>query len=76
MSDEPEPEPTLAGRVREGYRTVTPGYLPRPNPEMDVTGWTLFVLLLVLFVPFLPIVAVAWLLSKGIEFLADLPGED
>lgn len=66
----------LATRLREGYRTVTPSYLPRPNAEMDAMGWTFFALLLVLFVPFLPLVVLAWLVSKAIEFLVSLPGED
>lgn len=68
--------PALAARLRDGYRTVTPSYLPHPDAEMDAVGWTFFVLLLVLFVPFLPLVALVWLLSKAIEFLADVPGED
>lgn len=75
-ADDSTDELTLPGRLREGYRTVTPSYLPRPDAEMDAVGWTYFVLLLVLFVPFLPLIVVVWLLSKVIEFLADVPGED
>jgi hypothetical protein len=77
MSDDADTDDeTLATRLAEGYRTVTPSYLPRPNAEMDAVGWTSLALLVVLFVPFLPLIVVAWLLSKTIEFLADLPGED
>ena len=76
MSTDDTDELTLPDRLREGYRTVTPSYLPRPDAEMDAVGWTFFVLLLVLCEPFLPLVALVWLLSKAIEFLADVPGED
>ncbi|MEF8820397.1 MAG: hypothetical protein V5A31_13145 [Haloferacaceae archaeon] len=66
----------LAGRLREGYRTVTPSYLPHPDAGMDAVGWTSLALLVVLFVPFLPLIAVVWFLSKVVEFLAAVPGED
>jgi hypothetical protein len=79
MSDDTQPdtaEETALARLKAGYRTVTPSYLPRPNAEMDAVGWTYFLVLVLLFVPFLPLIVVAWLLSKVIEFLADVPGED
>jgi hypothetical protein len=77
MSDDPDADdPALAARLRAGYRTVTPPYLPRPDREMDAVGWTYFLVLLLLFVPFLPLIVVAWLLSKVVEFLVGLPGED
>ena len=69
-------ETTLATRFREGYNTVTPPYLPRPDREMNAVGWTYFLVLLTLFLPFLPLLIVAWLLSKVVEFLVNLPGED
>jgi len=71
-----EEETALAGLLRAGYRTVTPGYGSRPNAEMNAVGWTYLVVVLLLFVPFLPLLVVVWLLSKVVAFLAGLPGED
>lgn len=44
--------------------TVTHRYVPRPDGEMNVIGWLMFALLLVLLIPLLPFVAVAWLAAK------------
>lgn len=66
-SDEPADEPTLLVRA---YRTVTPTYRSRPDVEMDVVGWGLFVGLLFLLVPFLPVIVAVWLISKVVERVA------
>ena len=49
--------------------TVTHRYLPHPDSEMSLIGWTMFLLLLVLVIPLLPFVAVTWLVSKAVESL-------
>jgi len=56
--------------ARERLRTVTPSYLGRPDLEMDVVGWGMFLLLLVIVLPLLPFFALFWLISKTIEFLS------
>jgi hypothetical protein len=56
--------------VVELARTVTPPYVSRPDTEMDVFGWSYFLVLAIIFVPFLPFIVLAWLFSKGFEFVA------
>jgi hypothetical protein len=53
----------------EQLRTVTRSYLGRPDLEMDVVGWGIFLILLVVIVPLLPFFALFWLVSKTFEFL-------
>ncbi len=67
-SEEPSDAP------RERLRTVTPSYLGRPDLEMDVVGWGMFLLLLVVVLPLLPFFALFWLVSKTIEFLSRQTG--
>lgn len=57
MSTEPTPGDGL-------LPSVTHRYVSRPNAEMNLVGWLLFALLLVLLLPLLPFIAVAWLVSK------------
>jgi len=54
---------------REPLRTVTPSWLGGPNIEMDIFGWLIFLILLVVLLPVLPFVALLWLVSKTIDFL-------
>lgn len=58
------------GPVRKTIRTVTPSYGGRPDAEMDSIGWMLFLGLVILFLPLLPILVVGWLVVKTIEFVA------
>lgn len=44
--------------------TVTHRYLPRPDAEMNLVGWAMFGLLLLLVIPLLPFVALVWLAAK------------
>lgn len=48
-------------------KTVTPEYFGRPDMEMDVIGWSLFLGLVVLLVPLLPFILIVWLISKLAE---------
>jgi len=53
--------------LREAIRTVTPASGGRPNMEMDIIGWSLFLGLVVLLVPLLPFIVIVWLISKLAE---------
>lgn len=55
--------------VKKVLRTVTPGYRSREDTEMNAIGWTLFLGLVILLVPFLPLIAIVWLISKALERL-------
>ncbi len=72
-ADETDEEP---GGLRRAYRTVTPGYLPRPDAEMDAIGWGLLLGIVLLLVPLLPFLVVVWLLSRLIELVGARGGED
>jgi hypothetical protein len=73
MSDADEQE---AGVLTEAYRTVTPPFLPRGEGSMDAVGWTIFLGLVVLFLPLLPFVVVVWVISKGLGALAGRTDDD
>ncbi|QSG07108.1 DUF7535 family protein [Halapricum desulfuricans] len=64
---EDESEPSGDSAVVEALRTVTPGYSSHRDVEMDVIGWSVFLGLVVLLVPFLPLLIVVWLISKALE---------
>lgn len=74
-SDSTLPEP-----ARDAIRTVTPSYRGRPDTEMTAIGIAYFLGLLVLLVPLLPFVVLAWLASKLVGALGrrapteELPG--
>ena len=53
----------------EPLRTVTPPSTTHPNESMDVIGWAIFVGLVVVLTPLIPIVAVIWLLAKAQDAL-------
>jgi hypothetical protein len=53
--------------LTRAYRTVTPSYVGRPDREMDSIGWAIFLVMLALFVPLLPLVIVVWGVSKAVE---------
>ncbi|ADE05097.1 MULTISPECIES: DUF7535 family protein [Haloferax] len=55
--------------ARKAYHTVTPGSHMRPDSEMDSIGWTMFLILVVLLVPFLPFIAIVYVLSKVFGYL-------
>ena len=59
------PEP-----VKEVVRTVTPSYRGRPDAEMTAIGIAYFLGLVILLIPFLPFIAVVWLLSKITGYFA------
>jgi hypothetical protein len=61
--------------VEKVFRTVTPPYVGRPNTEMDLFGWSYFLTLAIILVPFLPFIVLAWLFSKLFEFAAEVRGD-
>jgi hypothetical protein len=52
------------GILPEPLRTVTPPYAGRPDSEMNLVGWAMFAILLVLLIPLGPFILLAWLLSR------------
>ncbi|WP_276273796.1 DUF7535 family protein [Haloarcula litorea] len=62
-------EPTDAGILPEPLRSVTPPTGYRPDTEMDAIGWSLFLGLLILLVPLLPFILIAWALARVGELL-------
>lgn len=51
--------------VEDALRTVTPYYRGRPDREMNVIGFALFLVLCVLLVPLLPFLVAVWVLNKA-----------
>jgi hypothetical protein len=47
----------------EALRTATPPYIGRPNTEMNLIGWVIFVGIGILLLPILPVLAVYWLVA-------------
>jgi len=65
MSKSAEPDP-----VTKVVRTVSPGPKGHPNAEMDVIGWAIFLVMAVLFLPFLPVILGIWVVSRLLDFVA------
>jgi len=53
----------------EPLRTVTPPSGTHPDAEMDAIGWAVFVGLLIVLTPLIPIIAVIWLIAKAQDAL-------
>jgi hypothetical protein len=68
-----EEDASLAKRV---YRSVGPQFRDRPDAEMDSIGWTMFLLLVVLLVPLLPFLVIVWVVTKGLDVLTGLSGDE
>lgn len=62
-------EETPTPVVKKALRTVTPGYRSREDTEMNAVGWTLFLGLVIILVPFLPLLVIVWAISKLLEKL-------
>ena len=67
MSDSDE---SNGSALPEPLRTVTPPSRTHPDEGMDVIGWAMFIGLLVVLTPLIPIIAVVWLLSKAQDALS------
>lgn len=64
-----ESDDTNGSALPEPLRTVTPPSGTHPDAGMDAIGWAMFVGLLVVLTPLIPIIAVIWLLAKLQESL-------
>ncbi|AQL43027.1 hypothetical protein BV210_09990 [Halorientalis sp. IM1011] len=53
----------------EPLRTVTEPYTSRPDMEMDVIGWLIALVLVVVVLPLVPFLLLFWLASKTVEFV-------
>jgi hypothetical protein len=67
QADEREDEASDVPAPIEALRTVTPSYGPRPDREMDVFGWSVFLGMVLLLLPFLPIIVAVWGISKLLD---------
>jgi hypothetical protein len=67
--DTPTDEESTDPILPEPLRTVTPLSSNRPNQEMDVFGWGMFLGIAILLVPLLPFLIIVWLISKATEAL-------
>ncbi|MFC6756886.1 MULTISPECIES: DUF7535 family protein [Haloarcula] len=56
-------------RLPEPLRTVTPPSGTHPDAQMDVIGWLIFLGLLILLAPVLPLLLVVWLISRASDAL-------
>ena len=52
------------GLARRTYRTVTPPYRGREDREMSAIGWALFLGMVVILLPLLPVLVLVWLVTK------------
>lgn len=62
-----ERDPSVPKKI---LRTATPPYSGRRDTEMDVIGWGLFLALLVLLVPLLPVMIAVWAIFKFLDWIA------
>lgn len=53
----------------ERIRSVSPLSRGRPDAEMDVIGWSIFLGLVILVLPLLPVLIVVWAITKVIDAL-------
>ncbi|QCC50654.1 hypothetical protein DV733_05080 [Halapricum salinum] len=60
---------TPAPVVKKIIRTVTPGYGSHEDAGMNAVGWTLFLGLVIIMLPFLPLLVIVWAISKLLEKL-------
>ena len=61
MSDSDE---SNGSALPEPLRTVTPPSGTHPNEGMDAIGWAMFIGLVVILTPLIPIIAIIWLIAK------------
>lgn len=64
------------GVLTKAYRSVSPRYTSHSDAEMDSIGWAIFLGMLVLLLPLLPILVLVWVLERGINALAGRRGSD
>ena len=52
------------------YRTLGKPFRARADAEMDAIGWTVFLGMVILFVPLLPFVLLVWVITKILDAVA------
>jgi hypothetical protein len=70
VSDEAGAEGEVPAPAERVVRTVTPPYRGRPDAEMTTIGIASLLGLVVLLIPFLPFIAVVWVISKITGYFA------
>ncbi|MFB6160096.1 MAG: hypothetical protein ABEJ61_02855 [Haloferacaceae archaeon] len=70
MSDADAATDAEGESVRAPYPSLGKPFRSRPDAEMNAIGWALFVGLVALLLPFLPLVVLVWVLSKVVEAVA------
>ena len=53
--------------MKKVVRTVTPPYRGHGDPEMNTIGFGYLAILLVLLVPLLPFMVIAWVIGKVLD---------
>jgi uncharacterized membrane protein YhdT len=71
-----ETEQEQAGALERAYRTVTPSTGYRPDVEMDVIGWSIFLGLVFLLLPLLPFIVIIWVVTKLLRAVTQEAPED
>lgn len=61
-ADEPTVDPV--------YRTLGKPFRARADAEMDAVGWTIFLGMVILFIPLLPFIVLVWLITKLLDAVA------
>ncbi|RCU46554.1 hypothetical protein DU504_04060 [Haloplanus salinus] len=61
-ADEPTADPV--------YRTLGKPFRARADAEMDAVGWTIFLGMVILFIPLLPLIVLVWLITKLLDAVA------
>ena len=59
-----ETDDSTGSALPEPLRTVTPPSRTHPDESMDAIGWAMFLGLVVVLTPLIPIIAVIWLIAK------------
>ena len=65
-ADSPPETPSLPEKV---YRTVTPAPRGHPDAEMDAIGWSIFLGVVILFLPLLPLLVIGFAIVKLLDIL-------
>jgi hypothetical protein len=52
------------------YRTLGKPFRARADAEMDAIGWTIFLGMVILFVPLLPFILLVWVITKVLDSVA------
>ena len=64
------------GALTKAYRTVRPRYHGRPDVEMNTIGWAIFLGVLILLVPLVPLLLAYWVVGKVIGLLTPRRGAE